>query len=160
MTAFLVIGAVGVVLYVVLIVATTSVSVTTGVSDAVTAQAASQTLTPAYTKLGKSLTALGGDTQNCNGNLICVEKLAGQVGGDFTSFSVQLASTPVPAGAAADKARLLADSNALAQDFTRMSHATTAAQYESIASSTGAVARLSTFKQDLDTFDTKLTSYY
>jgi hypothetical protein len=130
-----------------------------GVSDAVTALAADRTLTGAYTTLGKDLTSFGQDTENCNQNLACVTKLDGQVAGDLKTFSGQLASTRVPAGAAADKALVSADVNALTQDFTQLSRATTATQYESIVNSTGVEAKLNTFAQDVQTLDSNLTSY-
>jgi hypothetical protein len=98
-------------------------------------------------------------TTNCNQNLTCITKLDGQMAGNFTTFSGELANIQVPAGAASAKAKVVADSNTLAQDFTQLSKATTSDQYDSIASSTGVENELNTFQSDVNALDQKLLSY-
>jgi uncharacterized membrane protein YfbV (UPF0208 family) len=158
MTAFIALGAV---FLVVLIVVYAAVLSTAGsaVGDTATAIAAENTLDGAYTTLGNELTSFGQATENCNENLTCVTKLDGQMAGEFKTLSGRLANTRVPAGAAADKAQVGADADALVRAFTKLSQATTATQYESTVTSTGLEKTLNGFQQDSATLETKLKSY-
>ena len=100
-----------------------------------------------YTTLTDSLNAWGKATRACDQNLTCVTNEDSQAASYFTTFSSQLASTPVPAGSATAKAKVAADAAVAAQDLTQLGKATTVSQYEATVQSTG-------LQQTLDNFDT------
>ncbi len=95
------------------------------VSSTVSTVTAISQLDRSYTTLSDSLDTWEQATASCDKNLTCVTKQDSNAASAFNTFSGQLASTPVPAAAAADKARLSADAAAAAADFTQLSKTTT-----------------------------------
>jgi len=128
-------------------------------ANAATALAADNTLNSAYSKLGDDLTAFGQATENCGSNLPCATKLDAQTGRDFKSFAKQLATVEVPVGAVADQTRLTAQASVLTQDFTKLSQATSAAQYAATLSGTGVAKDTTIFQQSVTTLDSALEKY-
>jgi hypothetical protein len=128
-------------------------------ANAATALAADNTLNSAYSKLGDDLTAFGQSTENCGSNLPCATKLDTQTGRDFKAFAEQLATIEVPVGAAADQTRLTAQASVLTQDFTKLSHATSTAQYAATLSGTGVEKDTTIFQQSVTTLDSALKRY-
>lgn len=114
------------------------------------ASSAADKLDSDYSTLSDRLSSWETATTNCNGNLTCVTKEDKTAAGIFTTFSSQLAATPVPAAQEADKAKLAADSTASANAFTALSKTTTASEYQSTISSTH-------LQQNLDNFDKDYT---
>lgn len=110
------------------------------------ASSAADKLDRDYSTLGDHLGTWEKATTNCNGDLTCVTKQDNNAAGIFTTFSKQLAATPVPAAQQAEKAKLAADTTALANAFTALNHTTTGSQYQSTVSSTH-------LQQNLDNFD-------
>jgi hypothetical protein len=70
-----------------------------------------------------------------------------------------MADVTVPAGAAADQARLEATTLALSTDFTALSHATSITAYNAIESSTGVKAALNQFDSQYSALMKKLNTY-
>ncbi len=99
-----------------------------------------------YSALADHLSAWESATKDCNENLTCVTKQDSNAAGIFSTFSKQLAATPVPAAQQAEKAKLAADTTAATNAFTALNHTTTASQYQSTVSSTH-------LQQNLDNFD-------
>jgi hypothetical protein len=114
------------------------------------ASSAADKLDSDYSTLSDHLSSWETATTNCNGNLTCVTKEDKTAAGIFTTFSSQLAATPVPAAQQADKAKLAADASASASAFTALSQTTTASEYQSTISSTH-------LQQNLDNFDKDYT---
>ena len=99
-----------------------------------------------YSTLSTKLLTWEKATTNCNGNLTCVTQQDATAANIFTTFSSQLAATPVPAAQQAEKAKLASDAAASASSFTALSHTTTASGYASTITSTH-------MQQSLDNFD-------
>jgi len=114
------------------------------------ASSAADKLDSDYSTLSDHLSTWESATTSCNGNLTCVTKQDKNAAGIFTTFSSQLAATPVPAAQQADKAKLAADATASANAFTALSKTTTASEYQSTISSTH-------LQQNLDNFDKDYT---
>jgi hypothetical protein len=114
------------------------------------ASSAADKLDSDYSTLSDHLSTWETATTNCNGNLTCVTQQDASAAGIFTTFSSQLAATPVPAAQQAEKAKLAADAAASTSAFTALSHTTTASQYSSTISSTH-------MQQSLDNFDSDYT---
>jgi hypothetical protein len=155
MNAFIGLGAVLFIAYVVLI-AVLSSSAGSGVNNATTALGADNALNSSFSTLGNGLTAFSQDTNNCGANVVCDKKLDAQVAGEFTTFSTQLNSTAVPASASADKARVLADSNTLSQEFTMLS---TDSDTKYVTDAGKVNGELDTFQKDVTALDNKLQSF-
>src|SRR6185437_7874836 len=109
------------------------------VSDTATAITAINQLNSSHTTLSDKLSALEQASSNCDQNLTCVQGQDSKAASAFTAFSSQLANTTVPGGAAA---------TTIAQDYTQLSKATTADQYQSTFSSIGLQKSLNGFDQD------------
>lgn len=114
----------------------------------VSGSSAADKLDTDYSTLSDHLSSWETATTNCNGNLTCVTKQDKNAAGIFTTFSSQLAATPVPAAQQADKAKLAADATASANAFTALSHTTTASEYQSTISSTHLQRNLDNFDKD------------
>ena len=110
------------------------------------ASSAADKLDKDYSTLSDHLNTWEKATTDCNGNLTCVTRQDSTAAGIFTTFSAQLAATPVPAAQQAEKAKLAADATASANAFTALSHTTTASGYQSTIRSTH-------LQQNLDNFD-------
>jgi hypothetical protein len=129
------------------------------VSSTVSTVTAISQLDRSYTTLSDSLDTWEQATASCDKNLPCVTKQDSNAASAFNTFSGQLASTPVPAAAAADKARLSADAATAAADFTQLSKTTTDDQYQSTIDSTGLQQTLNAFDRDFNTLIKNLRSY-
>jgi hypothetical protein len=106
-------------------------------------------LTGSYYALTNSLNAVDQATSKCGADdLACVTGQDGKAATAFSTFSAQVASTPVPASAAADKARLVASAKASSQDYLQLSKAASAGQYESIVGKIGLEKTVTGFDQD------------
>jgi hypothetical protein len=135
MTLFLGLGVVGLAGYVVLIVVVTS----SGVSNAVTRQNAIRQVEAYNSTLGTTLSPFASQTAACRTSqdvLGCVTGLDRKVGRAFDTFASGVQSTDMPSGAASSAAsRLAADATQAGKIFQRLGSATSAAQYQSIVSS-------------------------
>jgi hypothetical protein len=116
--------------------------------DSASGSSAADKLDTDYSTLSDHLSTWETATTNCNGNLTCVTKQDKNAAGIFTTFSSELAATPVPAAQQADKAKLAADATASANAFTALSHTTTASEYQSTISSTHLQRNLDNFDKD------------
>jgi hypothetical protein len=154
-TTFIVLGSLTLVGYIALYAAL----IGSTVSSTENAVAAANQLNSSYTTLTNSLNAWDQASTNCKGNLACVTKEDGKAASAFNTFSSQLANTSVPAGAAADKARLSAAAATSAQDFIQLSKTTSISQYQSTIASTGLQRALSGFDQDFTALITRLQTY-
>lgn len=159
MTTFIVIGSVFVVGYAVLFAALINVSSGT-LNDSVTAANAFNQLSSSTTTLDNGLTSFESATSTCDGNLTCLTKLDAATASDFNTFDSQLAATPVPASAAADKAKLSADGATVANDFTKLSQSTTGTQYASTVGSIHLQQALDAFTSDDQALANQLQSSY
>jgi uncharacterized protein DUF4389 len=129
------------------------------VSDTATAVTAINQLNGSYTTLSDKMSALEQASSSCDHNLTCVQGQDSQAASAFTAFSSRLESTTVPGGAVADKARLSAAATTIAQDYTQLSKATTADQYQSTFASIGLQKSLDGFNQDFTDLVKGLQSY-
>ncbi len=85
----------------------------------------------------------------CQGKLSCVTKIDGQMSQAFSRFATQLHGVSMPSPAATSAAAALqADATAAARDFHELSAATSVAQYQRLAASTGLQAQLTKFDTD------------
>lgn len=155
MTTFIVLGSLILVAYIVIY----AVIIGSAVSDTQTATTAISQLNRSYTTLTNSLNTWEQATTSCNQNLACVTSQDSKAAAAFNTFSGQLANTSVPAGAAADKARLGTAAAGSAQDFVQLSKATSAAQYKSTITSTGLQNTLNGFDQDFTALIAQLQTY-
>jgi hypothetical protein len=158
MTAFIVIGSLIAVLYIALFVALIA-STAGSRNNNNTASNAMIQLSNSYTALTTSLTTWEQATTACDQNLTCVTKEDSTAASAFKAFSSQLSATAVPPGAAADKATLTAASASAAQDFTRLSQATSNSQYQSVISSTGLENTLNSVDSDYTALINNLQTY-
>ena len=74
-------------------------------------------------------------------------KQDGKAATAFSAFSAQVASAPVPASAAADKARLIAAATASSQDYLQLGKAASASQYNSTFGKIGLQKTVTGFDQ-------------
>jgi hypothetical protein len=158
MTAFIVIGSLIAVLYLALFVLLIAGAAKSANSNDTAANATTQ-LNNSYTALTTSLTAWEQATTACDQNLTCVTKEDSTAASAFKTFSSQLSATAVPSGAAADKATLTAAAASAAQDFTRLSQATSNSQYQSVISSTGLESTLNSVDSDYTALVNNLQTY-
>jgi hypothetical protein len=156
MTTFIVLGS----LFLVLLVVFYAVVIASGVSsisnDATAADAISQ-LNLSYTTLTNSVDSVK-SAAACDQNLTCVTQQDTKAANAFMGFSTQLAMTTVPSDADADKARLAVVSATAAQDYTRLSQSTSAAQYNAAAASTNLAQTINAFDPDFNALMNKLQS--
>ena len=118
---------------------------------------ATMTLSNDFITFGKEFTAVGNAETACGQSVSCLVKQAGIAATDLTNFNNQLKAIQVPANAAADKAKLVADIAAMDQAFTQLSHATSGDQYASITASSGLGTAASNMQTDADALISKLT---
>ena len=69
----------------------------------------------------------------CNGQLACVTKLDRQVAAAFDTFAGQLRTIPMPSQATAANRALVSSASTTASIFARLGAATSATQYDNIA---------------------------
>ena len=129
------------------------------VSDAISTSSTVSTITglvqlnSSYETLAGKLTTWQTATANCGQNLSCMTTQDATLAAAFNSFSGQLASISVPSGAAADKAKLSADTTLLVQDFTKLSQSTSPDEYNSTLSSIGLPQALGDWSTDVTALD-------
>ncbi len=121
------------------------------------------TVNNAIDKLNSSYSTLNGNLSQwqsavaaCDQNLTCVTKQDSKAAAYFSAFASVLSATPMPSGASAAAARLQSDATAAAQAFTRLSQATTVAQYQSTFTGSGLRQLLDRFDQDYNALGTAL----
>ena len=116
-----------------------------GVSQAETALAVESD----YASLSASVSTFATKVSACQGKLTCVTKIDGQMSQAFSRFATQLQGISMPSPAATSaSAALQADATAAARDFHELASATSVAQYQSLAASTGLQAQLTKFDTD------------
>jgi len=102
-----------------------------------------------YASLSASVSAFATKVSACQGKLSCVTKIDGQMSQAFSQFATQLQGVSMPSPAATSAAAALqADATAAARDFHELSSATSVAQYQQLAPSTGLQAQLTKFDTD------------
>ena len=102
-----------------------------------------------YASLSASVSAFATKVSACQGKLSCVTKIDGQMSQAFSRFATQLQGVSMPSPAATSAAAALqADATAAARDFHELSSATSVAQYQQLAASTGLQAQLTKFDTD------------
>jgi len=121
-----------------------------------TANNAIDQLNNSYGTLSSNLTKWQATVKACDTNFTCVTKADGNAAGYFSTFASRLQATPMPSGAAAAASKLHSDATLAAQDFTQLSKATTASQYQKAVASTGLQQTLDTFDQDFNALGTAL----
>jgi hypothetical protein len=154
-TTFIVLGAVFAVLYVGLY----AVIIGSAINSAGqfgTANAAISQLNDSYNSLSATLNTLDQANTNCGQNLSCITQVDSKFARAFDTFSGQLEDIYLPSGSAAAEAPLSADVTTAAQDYTQLSQATTAAQYQSIVTSTGIQRTLDSVDPDYTALVTSL----
>jgi hypothetical protein len=110
-------------------------------------------LNSSYDTLAGKITTWQTATTNCGQNLTCITAQDAMLASAFSTFSGQLSSISVPSGATADKATLSSDTNLLVQDFTELSQATSADEYNSTLSSINLSQTLDKWSTDVTTLD-------
>ena len=102
-----------------------------------------------YASLSASVLTFATKVSACQGKLGCVTKIDGQMSQAFSQFATQLQGISMPSPAATSAAAALqADATAAARDFHELSSATSVAQYQQLAASTGLQAQLTKFDTD------------
>lgn len=148
---FIGLGAVLYVGYIVLIaILVSSAGSTVATSNAI------GTVSKAHDTLVNQLNSWESAQKACN-DLTCVESGDTRAAGYFSSFASTLHATPMPSGdSAAAASNLYNDATKAARELTQLSHATSAAQYQSTATSSGFQQTLDQFDQDYNALGTAL----
>ncbi len=127
------------------------IAVTGSPSNALTTANAISTMNTANDTLNSQVSSWESTTKAC-ASLACATAADGKAATYFSGFASTLHSTPMPSGATAAANRLYSDATKAAQDLTKLSQVTSAAQYQSTVTSTGLDQTLNQF----DTDDTAL----
>lgn len=94
----------------------------------------------------------------CGQNLPCITKIDASLAGVYSTFASQVASISIPSGPASGyAASLVADATKVAGVYTQLGQASTAAQYLSIANSSGVQADLRALSADFGKLQNALT---
>jgi hypothetical protein len=94
----------------------------------------------------------------CNGQLACVTKLDRQVAATLNTYAGQLRTIPMPPQANAANAALASSVSQTASIFARLGAATSATQYDNIASAANLTQALNQVNQDYANLGTALGS--
>src|SRR5262249_6980280 len=121
-----------------------------------TANHAIDQLNSSHAALTSNLKQWQGTETACNSNLTFGTKADSTAANHFSTFASQLQATPMPSGAAAAASKLQDDATQAAQDFTKLSKATTVSGYQSTFASTGLRQTLDQFDQDFNALGTAL----
>lgn len=113
-------------------------------------------LNSSYSTLNANLTHWQHTVSACDKKLTCFTRADGKAATYFSTFANELQATPMPSGAVAAASRLYSDATTAAQDFTKLSQATTAAQYQRTSTRTGLQQTLNNFDTDYNTLGTTL----
>jgi uncharacterized protein DUF4389 len=143
-TAFIAIGGLILIGYAAARVRTINSATRTDAAIAATTQ-----LNSSYDTLSNNLDTWQQASINCDKNLTCVTGQDTKAASAFGTFAAQVADTPVPADATADKARLVAAATAAQQDFIQLSQTTSASQYQSTITRSGLEQTLDDVDQDV-----------
>jgi hypothetical protein len=127
------------------------IAVTGSPSNALTTANAISTMNTANDTLNSQVSSWESTTKAC-ASLACATAADGKAATYFSGFASTLHSTAMPSGATAAANRLYSDATKAAQDLTKLSQVTSAAQYQSTVTSTGLDQTLNQF----DTDDTAL----
>jgi hypothetical protein len=93
---------------------------------------------------------------DCGNNMACVSRQETTMAGYFQTFSDEVAGTPVPASAAAAKAKVLTDAATLTQDYQQLAAAKTDAQYQATAGRLDVQGETDTLNNDVNALVDKL----
>jgi parvulin-like peptidyl-prolyl isomerase len=115
------------------------------VNNSLSAIAANNAMQKASDRLNSEVSQFQSTSNACGHNLSCAEAADAKAAGYFSEFGNAVRTTSMPADASAAAGKLYSDSMKLASDYTQLSHATGADQYEALA--TGGL------QQDSDRFD-------
>ncbi len=141
-----ILGALGLAAYVILIVNLTG----TTVNNAASRANALATVSTAYNRLGSVLQPFATQTAACGQSLSCVTTLDRKVGQAFQSFSSSVQSAGIPSQYSGEANTLVGDTTKVANDFDQLAGATSASQYESIATGLNLEAVLSQWQADFN----------
>jgi Domain of unknown function (DUF4389) len=116
------------------------------VNNSLSAIAANNAMQTASDRLNSEVSQFQSASNACGHNLKCAEAADAKAAGYFSEFGNAVRTTSMPSNATAAADKLYSDSMKLASDYTQLSHASSADQYEALA--TGGL------QQDSDQFDT------
>jgi len=120
------------------------------------AEALSQART-AFSPLNVAVGTADSSMQSCGQSVSCVTKVDGGLVTSFNTFATDIAAIRMPGGAPSTYAQdTVTDAHTLAGDFGRLSKATSASQYTSLASSLGIQAALDKLSADYGKLGTSL----
>ena len=109
----------------------------------------------ANASLNTKMTAWSTAEQACN-DITCATAAATQGASYMSAFASEVQAIAMPSDATAATAKVVADATKAAAAFTTLSHATSAAQYQSEATSTGIEQDLTALHTDSNTAATAL----
>jgi uncharacterized protein DUF4389 len=125
------------------------------IDNAATAANANRSMQTASDKLDGGVGTFESASKSCGTNLSCLESADAKVAGTFRDFASAVRTTPMPSNATAEANTLYSGTLKLASDYTQLSHATSADQYEALA--TGSLQRDSSeFQTDADALQNAL----
>jgi len=148
---FLVLGVVLIIVYAVVMSAILS-SAGKVVSNAESSVNATNQFVTADNAVTTNFTATQTAVGTCHGNLTCVTKQEAKAATDFSTFSATLNAISVPSSAAAAKAKLIADSNAMAGIYTKLSQSTTQSQLDATIKASNVLKTATAFDTDSQAF--------
>jgi Domain of unknown function (DUF4389) len=126
-----------------------------GIDNAATAANANRSMQTASDKLDSGVSKFEAASKSCGSNLGCLQSADAEVAGTFRDFANAVQTTPMPSNATAPANTLYSGTLKLASDYTQLSHATSASQYEALA--TGNLQRDSSqFQTDADALQSAL----
>jgi hypothetical protein len=138
--------ALGVLLFLVYVVVIAVVGTS---NNSLSRAAAAVAVEGSYSTLDKSLVTFSSKTAACQRKLSCVTALDAQMSSAFTTFAQDIRSMSMPSPAAtAAAAQVASDSTQAANDFQRLSKATSVSQYQQVVASTGLQSLLNQFDTD------------
>ena len=121
-----------------------------------TANQAIDQMNSSYAALTSNLSKLQATVKACDTKLTCVTKADRTAAAYFSTFASQLQATPMPSGAVAAASKLHTDATQAAQDFTKLSKATTVSGYQRTFASIGLQQTLNLFDRDFNALGTAL----
>lgn len=123
-----------------------------------TANNAITTLDSGYGTLTGEMTAWEATVTACDQNLTCVTKADGTAAGYFATFASGVRGTPMPSGARAAANQVYADTTQIAREYTELSQAASAGQYEATFNRVGLQPSLNRFDVDFSALGTALNN--
>jgi hypothetical protein len=153
-TASLVIGAVGLVAYLVFAITVGS----SGINTAANRANALANINSAYGRLDSVLKPFPTQTEACGQSLSCVTALDGKVADAFGKFGTSLRQADVPTAYSGDETRLASDTSVIAGDFRRLAGAQSATDYEGIVAGMNITSTLGQWQTDFNGLESALTT--